>query len=379
MKKYKHIILDNYKFTFPLLIIIISHFFSFPKYSSLKSDRKVCSTCCDMQKKIDRRNHLLESVSSQFLDADHMAKTEFRLTVPFIAKIFQIDTKYKMYFFQVILGFLFFYFLTSFIFNYTQDKTNTFLFLLSFAFIYTGYSFFTDTEGYFDSFAYFFLFIAMLELPILAITIAFFLAFFTDERAILSGILVVLYGQYKTYIQSNKNYFKFSKQLWGFFISILFYLTARWILMNYFGFKNHFGGVGFKLYKITFNYFGISFFQIFEGFWLIISLSLFILKKTKEIYWIIAFIIVNLGYFLMSLTVADITRSGAYIFPSIFLSFLIVKNYATKEQLRYLLYFTTIISFVYPSYFIIAAIEPKSFPPFIIHVIKNIAFSIMAI
>ncbi len=171
LRFYTRVLFGKYFFILSaILVILVIHIFSSPAYFNLSAN---CVT--NMQEKIDRKDHILESVSKKYPPEGHMAKTEFRLTVPFLAKILSIKNKYEIYFLQVIAGLFFFYFLSKLVYGFTNDKLITFLFTLSFGFIYPGYSFVSETEGYFDSLALLFLLIAMLDINIIFIAIALFL------------------------------------------------------------------------------------------------------------------------------------------------------------------------------------------------------------
>ena len=73
--------------------------------------------------KINRKDHLLETVSNKYPSDSHLAKTVFRLTVPLIAKLLHIDTKLKMYLLQALAGFLFFIIINNCIYQISLDKT----------------------------------------------------------------------------------------------------------------------------------------------------------------------------------------------------------------------------------------------------------------
>ena len=154
----------------PLAVNIIIHLFSTPAYYALSPRCKPCTTRCSMQEKIERKDHLLESVSNKYEGSTHMAKTEFRLTLPLFAKLLNIKTKYDgAYGLQLTAGILFFYFLVQLVLMLTGEKVTTFLFSLAFGFIYPGFSFVAEMEGFFDSFAFLFLLVALLDVSILVI------------------------------------------------------------------------------------------------------------------------------------------------------------------------------------------------------------------
>ncbi|MFP5041431.1 hypothetical protein [Parasediminibacterium sp. JCM 36343] len=325
-----------------------------------------------MQEKINRRDHLLETVSNKYEGSTHMAKTEFRLTAPFLAKIFNIKTKWGIYILQLIAGFLFFGFLTVLLLLLTNDKGITFLFAMAFGFIYPGYSFVAEMEGFFDSFAFLFLLIAMLDINIMFIALAFFFAFWTDERAILASSLVLFWWQYQQNVKTKKSFFLPALQSFAFGFSLFIYLLLRWYLILHYGFKNQFAGAGLTVLGYTINYAGIVFWQAFEGFWLFLPIALYQLYCSKKYLIGIVFIMLNAALFLGALTVMGITRSMAYIFPSIIIAFYIAKESFEVTELKRLMAIVLLFCFVYPSYSFIVGKGPHPYNPIYMRATKKL-------
>ena len=354
-----------------LFVILVIHIFSSPTYYAISEDFKTCSTCCNMQEKINRKNHLFESVSTKYDASTHMAKTEFRLTVPLLAKIFHINTKSEIYILQVLLGFLFFVLLYTVSYQIIPNKNIVFLFLMSFGFIYPGYSFVAEMEGFFDSFAFLFLLVAMLDINLIIIGIALLLAYFTDERSIFSSFLIIFYWQHKKYSTQQKSFYLPTKQTYAIVISIAFYIAARCALVNYFGFVNQFKGVGSSL-LYTINYMGIAFWQAFEGFWLLIIIAVYLLFKQRKYAIAGIFITLNATIFFIGMNVMDITRSIAYIFPSIIIALYIISTQLDVSKIKRYLMICLLFSFMYPSYNFIVGKPPHSYNPIYMRVAKKL-------
>lgn len=353
-----------------LFVIFVIHIFSSPTYYAISPKFKTCTTCCNMQQKVDRKNHLLNTVSDKYEASSHMAKTEFRLTPPLLAKVFFIETSAGIYFLQVIAGFLFFVLLHHLLYSLIPNYFIVFTGLLSFGFIYPGYSFIAEMEGFFDSFAFFFLLITLLDINLIFLATALFLAYFTDERSIFASFLILFYWQYKSHTQSNKNFYIPSKQAYIIMLTLFLYLITRWILINYFGFKNQFAGTNTLFYTI--NYAGIALWQAFEGFWLLVALAVYILWKQKKIGIALVFILLNLVIFLVGLSVMDITRSIAYVFPSILVSIFILKDSFDLHKLKQVMLICLLFCFMYPAHNFIVGKPPKSYSPVYIRVTKKL-------
>ena len=322
-----------------------------------------------MQAKIDRKDHLLESVKNKYDPTTHMAKTEFRLTPPFLAKVFLITTKVQMYLLQFTLGFAFFFLLTRLMYTISHNKVITFFVTASFGFLYTGYSFFSEILGYFDCFAFLFLLVAILDTSIFIMAISLFLAFWTDERAIVSSLLILFWWQYKQLTLANKNFFVPAKQSCVIILVVVTYFAIRYYLITNFGFQNQFKGSSFSVLKDTINYYGLTVWQMFEGFWLIVLYAFYKLLKDRKIIIALFFVLINLMLFVSSLCIYDNSRSIAYAFPSIIISFYIIKD---AIDLRKMSSIALLFCFIFPSYFYICGAAVTRHDPFYFRILNKI-------
>ena len=368
----KETILRNYKFLFPLIVIVSMHLFSFPQYALLSPDNKIRPEECNMQQKIDRKDHLFETVSDKYSSETHMAKTEFRLTGPFLAKVFHIGSKRAMYLLQLIAGYLFFFILTGVIFKMTADKVVTLFYTLAFSLLYPGFSFVAEMMGYFDSFAFLFLLVAMLDINIGFIILSLFLAFWTDERAIMAGMLVAFWGQYQQYIQKQKNFYMPSKHALAYVGTVLAYIICRWYLLSHLGFKNQFNGTGIHFISNTFRYIGMDIWQSFEGFWIIVVIAFYTLYTKKRWDIMLIFIAINIILFGVAHNVLDLTRSISYMFPSIIIATLIAKENLESKQLRQVICIALLFTFMYPCMSIIAGGPPHIYYSLPMQLVKKL-------
>lgn len=353
----------------PFVVIILIHIFCTPTYILLSPACKIPNDICNMQAKIDRKDHLFESVKNKFDPTTHMAKTEFRLTPPFLAKVFQITTKVQMYLLQFVLGFTFFFLLTRLMYNISNNKVITFFVTASFGFLYTGYSFFSELLGIFDCFAFLFLLIAMMDTSIVVMAISLFLAFWTDERAIISSLLIIFWWQYKQLTLANKNFFLPAKQSYVIVLVAIIYFALRFYLITNFGFQNQFKGSSFSVIKDTINFYGLTVWQMFEGFWLIVISAFYKLIKDKKNVPALFFVLINLMLFISSLCIYDNTRSIAYAFPSIIISFFIIKDAIDLKKMSSI---ALLFCFIFPSYFYICGAAVTRHDPIYIRILNKI-------
>ncbi len=353
-----------------VITIVVIHIFSSPAYFALSPECKPCPDCCNMQEKVNRKDHLLESVSSKYPSFTHMAKTEFRLTVPFFAAILHIDSKVGIYILQALAGLAFFIVLSTMVYKIINDKVITSLFVLAFGFIYPGYSFFAEMEGFFDSFAFLFLLIAMADIHFLLIAVALFFAFWTDERSLFSGAFIVFWWQYRQFVKTNKSFFLPGIQAYTFGFTVLLYISVRWYLVNNYGFVNQLAGTG--TIASTIDYAGMALWQAFEGYWLLIALALYGLYIKKQYAIMLIFIVINMCIFFIGMNVMDITRSIAYIFPAIIIAFFIIKDQFDLKQMKQLMLIVLLFCFMYPAYSFIATKPPHAYHPVYMRAAKKI-------
>ena len=76
--------------------------------------------------------------------------------------------------------------------------------------------------------------------------------------------------------------------------------------------------------------------------------------------------------FIAALTVCDVTRSKAYIFPSIIIAFLIVKDTVDTKILKQLTAIVLFFCFIYPSYSFIVGKEPHPYNPMYLCFVKHL-------
>ncbi len=256
-----------------------------------------------------------------------------------------------MYALQVAFGLMFFYLLTGLALKITGSKLLAFLFALSFGFLYPGSTFVNEMFGFFDAFAFFFLLVAMLDIPIILTALALLLAFFTDERAVISSGLIIFWWQYLQMQKTGKNFFTPSPGAWAWAAAITVYALLRWMLVVKFGFKNQLAGTGLGELVYTLQYAGLAGWQVFEGFWLLIVPALYYLYRNRQFALIAIFVGINLVLFTTALLVDDMSRSIAYMFPSIIIAlYIVAKNFGAGLNFRLLLPAVVLICFICPAY-----------------------------
>jgi hypothetical protein len=127
------------------------------------------------------------------------------------------------------------------------------------------------------------------------------------------------------------------------------------------------------------DFFGIGTWTFLEGMWLIVLAALAVLWQQKKYLLgiiILAFIAVFSAGAIM---VHDVTRSGAYLFPLVFISLYIIKHHETAASpLRKLTMVSAAVCVIFPAIIVIAVWDPPTFwqKPFIAGAVKHLILSV---
>lgn len=301
-----------------------------------------------------------------------LAKKVFRLTVPVIMKICHLSPA-GVLFLQFIIGFFLFVYGYKLSFKIIKDTVSATFITAGLAFLYFGRTSFYDIDHtWFDGFAYFFIIIAMYSNNFFVIIISSFLASWTDERAFVSLFIVLLFHQLKGEIFYKELYFKhlfkLNKESIAVLSTIILYLTIRQILSFYFNMHTPTEGANYIVLKTTLPLIPIGIWTFLEGFWLLYILSFAYSLKEKNYLFSIVFLILIIVFTVISGCVTDITRSGSYLVPVIFILLIYLQNHQSTSDFRLVSFFCFITSFLFPATIVCAdwAVIGWFQPPFFI-------------
>lgn len=288
----------------------------------------------------------------------HAAKKTFRLTVPLIAKVLHLGN-YSVFLLQFIASILLLFFTISLVEKITSDSISGLIASIGLVFIYAGHAGFTDINTWFDEFAYLFLLLAMFYEKPLLIFLFIQLACWTDERAIISSLLIFLWWKLKEEgILNFKDFFKVKFNSLSVLIALVFYVIERLSLSAITNLHTPLSNVGLKPLLDDVDFMGMAIWTSLEGFWILVIVSLILLWKEKKVALFTTAISLLTILALGSFSVFDKTRSGSYMFPIIFISIYILKNYFSLKDVRIILLIVASICFLFPSYYIISDVRP---------------------
>ncbi len=347
-----------------IICTFMSIFLHNPDYSSFYSNSSYYSEFSDYRynwKAIhDQSEHPF--TPQQHSITSHQSKRAFRLVPALIGKLF-LSKYYSrtiifLFLIQHLLGFSFFYLFVSFIYHVSKIKVYALILTLGLPFIYLGNSFFWDMYGWFDGVAYFFLISALYSLirnRFWLVGFFLFIAFWTDERSIIVSPVIFYW---MPYIDKNKSklseYFVWKELIISYTTAILSYILVRFFLYKYYNLNTPLGFnslVGFKMIFVNMQAVPFSFLNTFDGYWLLIILSIvWLWKNSFKIY-----VITSILFFSFSLIAAycviDVTRSLTYTFVWVLLALTIFANNTEKRLALIIALVVTVTSFISPNLF----------------------------
>jgi hypothetical protein len=291
----------------------------------------------------------------------HEAKFEFRMTIPIIAHILQLD-RYGILFLQYIFGILGIVLVLNIFIRETSNKVISILLTSSFAFIWAGKSSFVDHRAMFDGIAIFFLMCSLYFRNFLIVILVLLMAFFVDERALICSSFLFIYN-----LVTAKSIF--NKRNTYLFVSWVMYFILRGILSWYFHFStdsfNIFDHIIPQLYNLP-----MGLWSGLEGFWILVFGAIGVLTiQRKFSIAFLYFILISIGV-AVAISVYDITRSMCYLFISVFPAMALLVKSETDKSLKNLSFYCLALCFMFPTYYSRGVDEIIYTPPIFIHGIQ---------
>lgn len=281
------------------------------------------------------------------------AKKVFRLTVPVIMRITHA-TPLMILVLQYILGYFTILYLYKLAYRITADAVASAFTAAGIVFLYFGRAAFYDIEfTWFDGFAYFGLILAMYSRNFLMIFLFCTITAWTDERGFMALYIIFLFHQFKN-IQLSKikllSLFKLNAQSFAVAAAIVAYIGLRLFLTHRYNMHTPSGNANLSVLRVTLPYVGIGLWTFFEGFWIMVAFAFMVLLKNKN-YLLISLLLAVIGLFtLISCCVLDVTRSGNYMVPILFIFLLYLQKNTQLPTLRNLLFISFCISLFFPPF-----------------------------
>lgn len=294
-----------------------------------------------------------------FLDpASNAAKLVFRLFVPVLIRLFHLNY-ITLHIIQYIVGYLLIIVSYKLADKLLKDKVSASFIAIGLVCTYFGKTSFFDMATYwFDGFAYFFIIVSMLVSSPVLIFIFCSCAAWVDERAFLALPIVFIFHQIISVKHNDKIRMKDLLSLNSKSKAILMGILSYVILRVYLEINCSMhtpmaqGLVSFNTFKKNIPYYPMGLLSFLEGFWLLYFIfSLITINKKNYLLFSVTSLIV-IVFSISAGMVFDVTRSGAYLMPVIFIIIPVLTSNLDKLFIRYLLFMVLFICIMIPPYFV---------------------------
>jgi hypothetical protein len=284
----------------------------------------------------------------------HEAKMKFRLFLPTLVRILGAEHfEIWLYFLTFVLGFFYIYVIAKLTSKILGENTNRILvwfFVAGFTNLYAGGgSFVLDIVPYGDFFAFLFLLLSIYTRNPLLIFVFCQSAFWTDERALVNAVFVMLWWIF-TPFNGNKLTLKLNTQLLAVFISGVIYMGIRQYLTIHYQLQDGtYLGEFITTFKENLKMLSLRIWAGFDGMWMLIVMGLIVLWREKQY----QFFLILLGSLIISISFAfiayDVNRGISYGFIALLISLGICKNYLSEKELKYVLIVCFLVSILSPT------------------------------
>jgi hypothetical protein len=342
--------LTSGRFWLPVIILIsltCALFFAFPSYDAITSENNTLSWQAVLEKSADP----FMDMSQKYEPESHESKLTFRITVPILAHLLNLGI-FGMIGLQFIVGVFILGLSAQVVHNLTQDRLLALFAAILVAGTYAGTTSFVELRGIFDGVAIFFLILALSMKNSVLISIAIFLAAWTDERGLVASLFVFLFHAMSNEIKDRKTWRNYlSPAPLAVIIGGIAYLVSRYLMATIFKLATPIGGIGLDLLFNQFNQFPMGTWTALEGGWLLVLIATIILLQKRMYATLMLMVIGIFGIISISLSVIDITRSMAYMIPVLFVAIKAITGNEPQERIRQYLVSAGLISLLSANYY----------------------------
>jgi hypothetical protein len=217
---------------------------------------------------------------------------------------------------------------------------------------FLGASAFWDARGYFDALAIGLVLAAMACRAVAPVALLVLLAAFTDERALGAGLLACFWFVVRGRREGASGRARWlPRPAWGVLLATAAYVGARQVLARRFGLATPIGetaAVGLDQLRgqLTSMPFGV--WSVLEGLWLPVLAGFALLWRRWRLPSGIVILVLALQL-LSAHCVWDVTRSGMYVFPVVFVSAAALARVETPDTVRALFLLATLVCVLAPT------------------------------
>ena len=285
-----------------------------------------------------------------------LAKKVFRLSVPAFMKLTGAPPLAVLAL-QFLCGFLLLAFCYKLAEEMLADKVSSVFITAALAFTYFGRAAFYDAMFlWFDGFAYFLLLMALYCSRPWLIFLFASMAAWTDERAFIGLSIIMLFHLMKSGVLKARDLpsaVRDSRFLAALAAAGLYLAVRLWLGYSH-GMKTPTDGASHQVLLQAWHYLPLGSWTFLEGFWLA-ALVFFLVALSRGDYFLPGLVLaVLLVFTLVAGCVHDITRSGSYAMPLVFVIVSYLSQRMTEEEQRRLYFSAFAISLLFPPWFVCA-------------------------
>lgn len=288
--------------------------------------------------------------NSSYESVGHLYKMRFRLLLPFVVATFGIrSVGVTLWVIQLVLGVAFVRMATSFTQRILADRIGTFWFMLGFSLLYPVRSAWLDITAYGDFFAYFLLLLAVYVHRPWAIFLALQLAFWTDERALINAVYVLLWYGFDTVWRTGR--YRPTSQQFAVVTSGLGYVLLRALIGRLVSFPVIDGAYWPEFVSTYYENIKVGGFRVWGGFlsdWMLILMAVGSLLMQRRFGLTALFAGTLVLTTNLSLIVYDVNRSLSYGYLAIFIALAVLVRSLSVNELRRLLLITVAFMLLTP-------------------------------
>jgi hypothetical protein len=287
-----------------------------------------------------------------YSENSHASKLNFRILVPMVSYFFKFGV-YEITAMAFVGGVLLVWLSVQLSYMITKDRVVPLFMALLLVGIHAGMTSFGEFRGMFDGISLLLLVASMVTRNPVCIFMFVFMACWNDERSLLSAGLVLLFHAMSVQKEGDKLTIRsfFSSSCISVALAVIAYIGSRLWLANNYSISTTWGGVGISILLEQVNNLPMGIWTAFEGGWLLILTAFILLYAHKD--WLAMVVFGGMMSILIvgSVSVVDITRSMAYLLPSIFIALLLLQRSLSVDELRVLTVVSGISCLLWPTYY----------------------------
>ncbi len=283
-----------------------------------------------------------------------LAKKVFRLSVPLVMKVTGASPPVVLAL-QYGCGILLFFFGYKLALQVMRDRVTAVFTASALAFTYFGRAAFFDVGFlWFDGIAYFLLLMAMYAPRGWQVFLFALAAAWTDERAFMALSVVMLFHMMHQGTLGRRELLgAFRNPRWlATAAAAGLYLATRFWMQSAYGMKTPAAGAHWRVITQTWPHLPLGSWTFFEGFWLAAAVFLVVAWSRRDFLLPLLVGVLLSIFTLVAACVFDITRSGSFAMPIVFVMGGYLAGRLAETDLRWLYLSVLLVSILFPPIFV---------------------------